>query len=94
MRLIDVDGFIGILKDLAEDGAESIKISEVIYVLNYMPTRLGIPFDAPTVDAVEVVRCKDCHHFEPFDCPDGWGICRLNGNSYWKGSDHCSYGCE
>jgi Pyruvate/2-oxoacid:ferredoxin oxidoreductase delta subunit len=50
--------------------------------------------EAPTVDANVVIRCKDCYHFEPFDCPDGWGICRLNGNSDWKGSDHCSYGCE
>ena len=61
MRLIDADGFIGFLKELAEDGTENIKISEVIYVLNHIPTRLGIPFDAPT-DTVEVVRCRECKY--------------------------------
>lgn len=32
------------------------------------PTELGVPIwqieDAPTVDAVEVVRCKDCKWYE------------------------------
>lgn len=25
--------------------------------------------NAPTIDAVEVVRCKDCKHRHSFDCP-------------------------
>lgn len=45
-------------------------------------------------DYKKVVRCKDCYHFEPFDCPDGWGICKLHNDSEWHGNDHCSYGCE
>lgn len=45
-------------------------------------------------DCVRVVRCKDCYHFEPFDCPDGWGICKLHNDSEWHGNDHCSYGYE
>lgn len=65
MRLIDADGLLGILNDLAEGGAESIKISEIIYFLNHMPTRGGIPFDTPT-DAVqhghwEMVRNGICN---------------------------------
>jgi hypothetical protein len=59
MRLIDADGLLGILNDSAKGGAESIKISEIIYFLKCMPTRGGIPFDTPT-GAVKVVRCKDC----------------------------------
>lgn len=54
-----------------------------------------IKYDLPTVDAVEVVRCKDCK----YSCKDG------NGRScegYWyelseydvtvKDDDFCSYG--
>lgn len=37
--------------------------------------------NAPTVDAVPVVRCKDCTYYHPDSCalPDGsganWGVC-------------------
>ena len=27
----------------------------------------------PTVDAVEVVRCKECRHRHDGDCPISWG---------------------
>ena len=49
----------------------------------------------PTVDAVEVVRCKDCKHFvqnEPYDPCEcmkwtvRWGVAYVNPN------DFCSYG--
>nr|DAH40431.1 MAG TPA: hypothetical protein [Caudoviricetes sp.] len=43
---------------------------------------------APTVDAVEVVRCKDCKKFDP---DSSW--CRYGG---WltDGSDFCSRGID
>ena len=28
--------------------------------------------NAPTVDAVEVVRCKDCKHYSPWESCDVW----------------------
>ena len=31
--------------------------------------------DAPTVDAVEVVRCRDCKHYDTNYCSDGQGWC-------------------
>ena len=46
--------------------------------------------EAPTIDAVPVVRCKDCKHrkektcFHPF--AGMWVGCELNGD------DFCSYG--
>lgn len=43
---------------------------------------------APTVDAVEVVRCKDCIRFRPDD--DVWGWCTVSGKMRCK--DFCSYG--
>ena len=43
---------------------------------------------APTVDAVPVVRCKDCIRFRPDD--DVWGWCTVSGKMRCK--DYCSYG--
>ena len=42
----------------------------------------------PTVDAVPVVRCKDCIRFFPVD--DVWGWCTVSGKMRCK--DYCSYG--
>ena len=49
-------------------------------------------FEEPTVDAVEVVRCKDCKHFINPTCSDG--LCDLDGENriIWLNDDFCSYG--
>lgn len=48
-------------------------------------------FDAPSVDAVEVVRCKDCL-FNDID-EDGWYLCKCFGGLYQPDEDDfCSYG--
>lgn len=44
----------------------------------------------PTVDAVPVVRCKDCVRFRPDD--DVWGCCTVSGKMRLK--DYCSYGVK
>ena len=50
--------------------------------------------EQPTIDAVEVVRCKDCkHRFEPTRCALWYGEC--NGNQYFlaRGDDfYCANG--
>ncbi|MEE0178303.1 MAG: hypothetical protein U0I25_00920 [Oscillospiraceae bacterium] len=45
---------------------------------------------APTVDAVPVVRCKDCKHYKPdeYEC----GCDFAGGLPYVKADDFCSYG--
>lgn len=46
--------------------------------------------DAPTVDAVEVVRCKDCKNY--FYSSFSMGMkCRLDGTE-WGKDDFCSCG--
>lgn len=57
--------------------------------------------NAPTVDAVPVVRCKDCIHWRPDGVyRDGLdGDRRMYGKctrmcSYYKDDDFCSYGGE
>lgn len=72
MRLIDADGFIGKF-------AMSPLVQEAIRkALNHMPT----------VDAVEVVRCKDCIHKprgtrnkHDMEFPDE--ICPCQCDDYW-----------
>ena len=45
--------------------------------------------NAPTVDAVPVVRCKDCKHYEPFR--EHYGFCKIDG--MLNGNGHfCAYG--
>ena len=48
--------------------------------------------DSPTVDAVPVVRCRECDHGMP--CVDGYVRCsHPSGKSIlMKSSDFCSYG--
>ena len=44
---------------------------------------------APTVDAVEVVRCRDCKHLMFSDC---YGECGKGHMSIVSPDDFCSYG--
>ena len=41
--------------------------------------------DAPTVDAVKVIRCENCRHF------DGDRFCDLIMQAGWHDNDFCSY---
>ena len=93
MRLIDVDELPKLLDaeykqkmklilegekhldNLAEGFAEAIHIAKYI---------------APTVDAVPVVRCKDCKHYKPEEYE--FGCVFAGGLSYVKADDYCSYG--
>jgi hypothetical protein len=48
---------------------------------------------APTVDAVEVVRCKDCKHNSDGRCCGGQDICAEEGYDFYVADDDfCSYG--
>ena len=61
--------------------------------------------DAPTVDAVEVVRCKNCKHWREADDGRSWqmigrtdGACRWLAEQHYaerymtEGEHFCSYG--
>lgn len=45
---------------------------------------------SPTIDAVPVVRCKDCLHYRPMVAFDGEGMCDVFD---WKSEpmDYCSF---
>ena len=47
--------------------------------------------EAPSIDAVEVVRCKDCEYNEGVPMPVGFLYCSRT-DSVVKEDDYCSYG--
>ena len=49
--------------------------------------------DAPTVDAVEIVRCRDCKYGDWDSEPNDAMVCMRTKDGFWKsGNDFCSYG--
>ena len=81
MRLIDADNLIPDICDAEiEYGTKPVHFSANAIDL------------APTVDAVPVVRCRECGHGMP--CIDGYVRCsHPSGKSIlMKSSDFCSYG--
>ena len=90
--------------------SEYIKKEDVIKALQNafdeipMPYALaeGILKDVPSVDAVEVVRCKDCKHWQAKPNEDEednenngfatWYDCDKTCHICGNGNDYCSYG--
>ena len=84
-RLIDADAF---LKDILTAGIGKTIIEYSESDIGYMIRK------RPTVDAVEVIRCKDCIGQSTWfkDAETGCEICGMSG-MYPKGEfDFCSYG--
>lgn len=54
--------------------------------------------DAPSVDAVEVVRCKECKHWICNPNTEEWGKCKWISDEQFdvvmNADDFCSYGEE
>ena len=72
MRVIDADKFILALMDASLSSVDEDTILDLID-------------SVPTVDAVPVVRCKDCKH-------EFGGSCIICGFQKRKPDDFCSYG--
>ena len=93
MRLIDADKFKAIngMKDDCADCDKELRGKSKACEFDRVYTKMdfcGWIDDAPTVDAVTVVRCADCIRFRPDD--DVWGWCTVSGKMRCK--DYCSYG--
>lgn len=88
MRLIDADALGEKLEALTQKYAAAGK-PNVAQDYNFVLTVIEC---APTVDAAEVVRCKDCKHFDPDSsvCKysgwlmDGSGFCSRGFNKEWS----------
>ena len=70
MRLIDGDA---LMDEANSDGAYGYVDAKQIS-------------EAPTVDAVPVVRCRECKHY------DGKWMCKISGVPSRKPDDFCSHG--
>lgn len=83
MRLIDADRAMEIVRD------QGIAHPNAYHLTNYAMLILR---EAPTVDAVEVVRCKDCKYWQ--DNNDGYPHeeCRWGHGETPDANDFCSYG--
>lgn len=78
MRLIDADKLVDMLYD--NEFAALCPLDEVSGVIDA----------CPTVDAVPVVRCRECKYYKPdeFEC----GCDFAGGLPYVKADDFCSFG--
>ena len=80
MRLIDAD-------EEAKWASEHILDAKDRYGI------LGFLRDCSTVDAIPVVRCKDCKYGDYDSKPDGAMVCLRTKDGFWrKEMDFCSYG--
>ena len=54
---------------------------------------IALVTNAPTVDAVEVVRCRECKFGDWDSEPDDAMVCMRTKDGFWRsGNDFCSYG--
>lgn len=67
MRLIDSDELLSRVAKIMADKKTELS-TELAWLFVIITTAL---YAAPTVDAVEVVRCKDCKHFTNIDVSNG-----------------------
>ena len=82
MRLIDADRAMEIIRN------QGIAHPNAYHLTNYAMLILR---EAPTVDAVEVVRCRECKHCDPenYHCDHPMGTAAPLKR---KPDDFCSYG--
>ena len=84
MRLIDADRALEIVRD------QGIAHPNAYHLTNYATLILR---EAPTVDAVEVVRCKDCKFGDWDSEPNDAMVCMRTKDGFWRsGNDFCSFG--
>lgn len=85
MRLIDADEFEAALENTEYDISPAYEPDGYSHKLI-----CEVLEETPTVDAVPVVRCKDCKYYKPdeFEC----GCDFAGGLPYVKADDFCSFG--
>lgn len=88
MRLIDADALYAALMEMSTiiargTGRDCLALS--------CKAAAAIVQNAPTIDAVQVVRCKDCTEYEPDEDGDPGGCC--TNTAFWMPEDgYCSDG--
>ena len=87
-RLIDADVLIGKLSRIVDYCRENLKVNGLAAMFEVLDAIM----DCKTVDAVEVVRCKDCIiRYNTDECP----MCYLFEGQYYEytnGNGYCDRG--
>ena len=83
-RLIDANRALEIVHE------QGIAHPNAYHLTNYA---MAILQEAPTVDAVEVVRCRNCKYGDWDSELDDAMVCMRTKDGFWRsGNDFCSYG--
>ena len=83
-KLIDADRAMEIVRN------QGIAHPNAYHLTNYATLILR---EAPTVDAVEVVRCRDCKFGDWDSEPNDAMVCMRTKDGFWRsGNDFCSFG--
>ena len=93
MRLIDADEALRLFGEEYEETKELIHNGETQLdnlAEGFTEADHIIKYVLPTVDAVPVVRCKDCKYYKPDEYKCGCDF--AGGLPYVKAGDFCSYG--
>ena len=85
-RLIDSDSLLRKIHDTAEGLADCDQQNAAWALRKYAVRDI---MDAPSVDAVEVVRCRECKHLMFSDL---YGECKRGNLGIVNPDDFCSYG--
>ena len=85
MRLVNADALLGELEKYSDPTAMS-KNDYQFGMQQRLETCIELIEDAPTVDAVEVVRCRECRWRNMGECEHKFGLLVSNDENY------CSYG--
>lgn len=84
MRPVDADTIYN--KALENRQKGEIEDWEFDSIINYLD-------GAPTINAAEIVYCKDCKYSDYDSKPDGAMVCLRTNDGFWrKETDFCSYG--
>lgn len=74
MRLIDSDALVQQIRQQIDPHNLSAVMAAGAF--------FGEVNKSPTVDAVPVVRCRDCVHYNTAMCAEGFGWCERNGDGH------------
>lgn len=80
MRLIDADALKAVFEEKSSEAVCGVELCKAII------SRID---EAPTVDAVQVVRCGDCKEFNQYETETG--ECMKYAQTRWK-DNFCNYG--
>lgn len=84
MRLVDADAIYNKAMENRQRG--EIEDWEFDSIINYLD-------GAPTINAAEIVYCKDCKYGDYDSKPNGAMVCLRTNDGFWrKETDFCSYG--